>query len=76
MYKIWYWFFYVIKHISTNTNKILHKLFYVLFAFYNTKSWKNYWIYFWIHTEVYIYYLKKYMMNLRFTFYESLEAQC
>jgi hypothetical protein len=37
---------------------------------------KNYRIYFRIHTEVYIYYFKKYMMNLRFTFYESLEAEC
>ena len=33
-------FSYVIKHISTNMNKILYKLFYVLFAPYNTKSWK------------------------------------
>jgi hypothetical protein len=31
-------FSYVIKHISTNTNKILPKLFYVLFAPYNTKG--------------------------------------
>jgi hypothetical protein len=31
-------FFYVIKHISTNINKILYKLFYVLFDPYNTKS--------------------------------------
>jgi hypothetical protein len=31
-------FSYVIKHISTNINKILRKLFYVLFAPYNTKS--------------------------------------
>jgi hypothetical protein len=33
-------FSYVIKHISTNMNKLLYKLFYVLFAPYNTKSWK------------------------------------
>jgi hypothetical protein len=69
-------FSYVIKHISTHMNKILHKLFYVLFAPYNTKRWKNYRIYFRIHTEVYIYYLRKYRMNLRFTFYESLQARC
>jgi hypothetical protein len=31
-------FSYVIKHISTNMNKILHKLFNVLFAPYNIKS--------------------------------------
>jgi hypothetical protein len=51
-------FSYVIKHINTHMNKILHKLFYVLFAPYNTKRWKSYRIYFWIHTEVYIYYLR------------------
>jgi hypothetical protein len=64
-------FSYVIKHINTNMNKILHKLFYVLFASYNTKKLKNYRICFRIHNEVYIYYLRKYRMNLRFTFYES-----
>jgi hypothetical protein len=69
-------FSYVIKRISTNMNKILHKLFYVLFASYNTKRWKNYRICFRIHTEVYIYYLRKYKMNLRFNFYESLQAGC
>jgi hypothetical protein len=69
-------FSYVIKHINTHMNKILHKLFYVLFAPYNTKRWKSYRIYFWIHTEVYIYYLRKYRMNLRFTFYESLQGGC
>jgi hypothetical protein len=31
-------FFYVIKHISINMNKILHKMFYVLFGSYNTNS--------------------------------------
>jgi hypothetical protein len=31
-------FSYVINHISTNMNKILYKLFYVLFDPYNTKS--------------------------------------
>jgi hypothetical protein len=69
-------FFYVIKHISINMNKILHKMFYVLFGSYNTNSWKNYRICFRIHTEVYIYYLRKYRMNLRFIFYESLQAGC
>jgi hypothetical protein len=29
---------YVVKHIITNKNKILHKLFYVFFAPYNKKS--------------------------------------
>jgi hypothetical protein len=29
---------YVLKHIITNKNKILHKLFYVLFAPYNKKA--------------------------------------
>ena len=32
---------YIIKHIITNKNKILHKLFYALFAPYNKKSEKN-----------------------------------
>ena len=67
---------YIIKHIITNKNKILHKLFYALFAPYNKKKWKKYRICFRIHTEFYIYHLRKYRMNLRFTFYESLQAQC
>jgi hypothetical protein len=29
---------YVLKHIITNKNKILYKLFYVLFAHYNKKK--------------------------------------
>jgi hypothetical protein len=33
-------FSYVIKHIITNKNKILHKLLYVLFAPYNKKCEK------------------------------------
>jgi hypothetical protein len=33
-------FSYVIKHIITNKNKILHKLFYALFAPYNKKGKK------------------------------------
>ena len=32
---------YIIKHIITNKNKILHKLFYALFAPYNKKSEKK-----------------------------------
>jgi hypothetical protein len=67
---------YVLKHIIINKNKILHKLFYVLFAPYNKKSWKNYRICFRIHTEFYIYHLRKYMMNWRINFYEPLQAQC
>jgi hypothetical protein len=27
-------------------------------------------------SEFYIYHLRKYMINFRFTFYESLQAQC
>jgi hypothetical protein len=34
-------FSYAIKHIITNKNKILHKLFYVLFAPYNNKKNKK-----------------------------------
>jgi hypothetical protein len=33
-------FFYVIQHNITNKNKILHKLFYALYA-YTTKNIKN-----------------------------------
>jgi hypothetical protein len=33
---------YVIKHIITNKNKFLHKLFYTLFAPYNQKGEKIY----------------------------------
>ena len=55
---------YIIKHIITNKNKILHKLFYALFAPYNKKSEKKYRICFRIHTEFYIYHLRKYRMNL------------
>jgi hypothetical protein len=62
-------FYYVTKHIITNKNKILHKLFYVLFAPYN-KTMKNYQICFRIHTDFYIFYLRKYMMNLSVTFYD------
>jgi hypothetical protein len=68
-------FYYVIKHIIRNKNKILHKLFYALFALYNKKV-KHYRICFRIHTEFYIYHLRKYRMNLWFTFYEYLKAQC
>jgi hypothetical protein len=32
---------YVLKHIITNKNKILYKLFYVLFAHYNKKKLKK-----------------------------------
>jgi hypothetical protein len=32
---------YVLKHIITNKNKILHKLFYVFFAPYNEKKLKK-----------------------------------
>jgi hypothetical protein len=67
---------YVLKHIITNENKILHKLFYVLFALYNKKSLNNYRICFRIRIEFYIYHLRKYMINLRINFYESLQAQC
>jgi hypothetical protein len=67
---------YVLKHIITNKNKIFHKLFYVLFAPYSKKKLKKYRICFRIHTKFYINHLRKYMMNLRINFHESLQAQC
>jgi hypothetical protein len=53
-------FSYVTKHIITNKN--LYNLFYALCIQ--------------IHTKFYIYHLRKYMINMRFTFYGSLQAQC
>jgi hypothetical protein len=68
-------FSYVIKHVITNKNKIFHKLFYVLFAPYN-KKYKKIWIHICIVSKFYICHLRRYMINLRFTFYELLQAQC
>jgi hypothetical protein len=67
-------FSYVIKHVITNKNKVLHKLCYALFAPYN-KNWK---ITEFVYESIpnYIYYLRKYRINLRFIFYEFLQTQC
>jgi hypothetical protein len=62
-------FSYVIKHIITDKNKILHKLFYFICSL--QPKMKNQRIYFRIHIEFYIYHLRKYMMNSR-----SLQARC
>jgi hypothetical protein len=70
-------FSYVIKHNITNNNEILHKLFYALFAPYNkkVKIYISESVSLFI-SEFYIYHLRRYMINLRFIFYESLQAQC
>jgi hypothetical protein len=51
-------FSYVIKHIITEKNKVLHKLFYSLFAPYNRKV-KIF------VSEFNIYYLRRYIINLK-----------
>jgi hypothetical protein len=66
---------YVMKHIIINKNKIIYKLFYTLFALYNKKRWKNICIHIRFVSEIYIYYLRRYMIDLRFTFHESLQVQ-
>lgn len=43
MYKTWCWyFFYITKNIITNKNKILYKLFYILFVAPYKKKTKKY----------------------------------
>jgi hypothetical protein len=64
-------FSYVIKHITINKNSFLHKSFYA-FTPYNKKGKKLSESV----SEFYIYHLRRYMINLKFTFYESLQAQC
>jgi hypothetical protein len=50
----------------------LHKLFYILFAPNNKQGEKI----FVSVSKFYIYHLRRYMINLRFTFYEHLQVQC
>jgi hypothetical protein len=61
-------FSYVIRHIITDKNKFLHKFFYTLFDPYNKKG-ENIFVSIY---EFYIYRFRRYMINLMFTFYESL----
>jgi hypothetical protein len=61
-------------HIIINKNKILYKLFHTLFTPYNKKG-KKICIRIRFVSEIYIYYLRRYMIDLRFTFHESLQAQ-
>jgi hypothetical protein len=68
--------FYVIKHIVTNKNKILHKLLYALFAPYNKNGEQISKSVCKSASKLYIYYLRRYMINLRFTINEYLQAQC
>jgi hypothetical protein len=69
MYEI---FFSCYQAHYTNKNKILHKLFYILFAPNNKQGEKI----FVSVSKFYIYHLRRYMINLRFTFYEHLQVQC
>jgi len=77
MYKIGWWSFLI---LSSTLLQIRIKFCINYFMHYllptTKKKWKKYRICFRIHTEFYIYHLRKYRMNLRFTFYESLQAQC
>jgi hypothetical protein len=53
-------FFYVIKHIITDKNKILYKLFYVLFAPHNRKGEKiSEFV-----SEFYIFHLRRYKFEV------------
>jgi hypothetical protein len=61
-------FSYVINNIIVNKNKIWHNC-YTLFGLYNKKV-KS--IHIQIVSEFYIYHLKTYIIDLRFTFYETL----
>jgi hypothetical protein len=70
MYKSWC--FYVITHIITNKNKFFCKL----FTLYNNKK-VNIYIYEFVFESVfdfYTYHLRIYMINLRFSFDDVLQA--
>ena len=61
-------FFYIIKHIITHKNKILYRFFmYYLLPTIKKVKKDSY-----LYSNFYIYYLRIYMINLRFSFYESL----
>jgi hypothetical protein len=62
-------FFYVFKNIITNKDNIFFKLFYALLSPYNKNVKISKYV-----SEVYIYHLRRYMINLRFIFYELLRA--
>ena len=64
--------FYIIKYIITHKNKILYRFFmyYLLHTIKMVKKDSN------PYSNFYIYYLRIYMINLRFNFYESLQDQC
>jgi hypothetical protein len=64
---------YVIKHVIINKNKILHKLFYMLFCSLQKKG-KIIRIRIWIVPEFYIYHLIGYIINFRFIIYKILQA--
>jgi hypothetical protein len=68
-------FCYVLKHIITNKNKILYKLFYYYLLPTTKKLKKLSNLFLNLYRILYLS-LRKYMMNLRINFYESLQAQC
>jgi hypothetical protein len=68
------YFSYVIKHIIINKDTFLH-IFYII-CFLQQRRWKNICIHIRIVSKIYIYHLRRYMINLRLTFYEPLQAQC
>jgi hypothetical protein len=68
-------FSYAIKNIITNKNKMLYKLFYMLFAPCNEKGEKIF-VFVYDFVFVYIYHLRRDMINLSRTFYNSLQSKC
>jgi hypothetical protein len=69
-------FYYAIKNIITNKNKMLYKLFYALFTPCNEKGEKIFVFVSNFVSEFYIYHLRNDMINLSCTFYDSLQAKC
>jgi hypothetical protein len=69
-------FSYVIMYIISNKNKYCINCFICYFSLYNKKVKKQFTEFvFESISNIYIYHLSKHMTNLRFTFYESLQAQ-
>jgi uncharacterized UBP type Zn finger protein len=66
-------FFYVIKHIVTYKNKILHKSFYILFSLYN-KEGKNYLYLYPNDTRILYLSLEKIYDKFKVYLYETLQA--
>ena len=69
-------FFYIIKHIITHKNKILYRFFMYYLLPTIKKVKKRFESVSDPYSNFYIYYLRIYMIHLRFSFYESLQDQC